>query len=72
MFKDRKIEIGLVKKTEVPTMGVINKNDDKKFEERVELVHIKVDKTIGKVMLGVGAYVILDTWRKVLIAKAGS
>jgi hypothetical protein len=64
MFKNRKITVTVDKKNpdEAPTP-----EDLEIFEHRADIILHKFDKIVVKVMVGVCAYVLLDTFRQIAV-----
>lgn len=71
MFKDRAIQVGLVKRAPIASSApsVEPANNDK-FESRMACVSVNIEPLIKKVTVGVVAYVLVDTFRKVMIENA--
>lgn len=62
MFGNRTVQIGLAKKPEVIT-------DDNNYADKITVTSVCVDSAIRKLGLAVAGYVLLDTFRKVMVEK---
>lgn len=69
MFRDRALQVNVVKKTPKSTEEGQN---GMSFEDKLVMVSVSIERGIKKIGLAVCAYVILDTVRKVAIEKTKS
>lgn len=67
MFKKRAIKVTLDKQDK---KNPGEHQDTRLIEEKTEAILIKLGRFGAKVFAGVCIYVVLDTWRKVEVAKA--
>lgn len=67
MFRKRAIKVSLEKQGK---SDPVVKTDETTFEEKAAVVRHILGDVVGKVFIGVAAYVVLDTYRQVSIAKA--
>jgi hypothetical protein len=68
MFKNREISVQLKKTPEGGNQEPTNTTED--LDEKADLILHKVERLLLKVGIGIGLYVVLDTGRKVAVAKA--
>lgn len=64
MFKGRTIQVGLAK----PSTDVAEESIP--FADKATIVSVCVDSAVKKIGFAVAGYVLLDTFRKVMIARA--
>lgn len=68
MFKNRAIQFKVTKDDKSPEDS--KKNDNMTFSEKLAIVTVEAEIVAKKVCLGVAGYILLDTFRQVMIEKA--
>jgi hypothetical protein len=65
---NRKLQMEIVKKTKTQPTEIADQGPQ--FEEKVTIVTRSVEKGIKKIAIAVCAYVLLDTFRKVMVESS--